>query len=114
VTKRFYTPQEVAELLGVSSTTVMSRIHDGALPAVRVSERIYRIPIPAFERFRLNRIAARLRCPTSQGEARAATRRTDRGRGRRACDRVILDIQGIDRYASGLAKAPLHEGPRAA
>jgi excisionase family DNA binding protein len=49
--KRFYTPQEAAELLGVSSTTVMSRIHDGALPAVRVSERIYRIPIPAFERF---------------------------------------------------------------
>jgi len=49
--KRFYTPQEVARLLGVSPTTVMSRIHEGALPAVRVSERIYRIPIPAFERF---------------------------------------------------------------
>ncbi len=29
----------------------MSRIHDGALPAVRVSKRIYRIPVPAFERF---------------------------------------------------------------
>jgi excisionase family DNA binding protein len=51
VTKRFYSPQEVAVLLGVSPTTVMSRIHDGALPAVRVSERIYRIPVPAFERF---------------------------------------------------------------
>jgi excisionase family DNA binding protein len=51
VAKRFYTPQEAADLLGVSSTTVMSRIHDGALPAVRVSDRIYRIPIPAFERF---------------------------------------------------------------
>jgi excisionase family DNA binding protein len=51
VAKRFYTPQEAAELLGVSSTTVMSRIHEGALPAVRVSDRIYRIPIPAFERF---------------------------------------------------------------
>jgi excisionase family DNA binding protein len=49
--KRFYTPQEVAQLLGVSSTTVMSRIHDGALPAVRVSDRIYRIPVPALERF---------------------------------------------------------------
>ncbi|MEO6349597.1 MAG: helix-turn-helix domain-containing protein [Candidatus Limnocylindrales bacterium] len=47
----FYTPQEVALLLGVSSTTVMSRIHDGALPAVRVSDRIYRIPVPAYERF---------------------------------------------------------------
>jgi excisionase family DNA binding protein len=51
VSKRFYTPQEVASLLGVSPTTVMSRIHEGALPAVRVSERIYRIPVPAFERF---------------------------------------------------------------
>jgi excisionase family DNA binding protein len=49
--RRFYSPQEVADLLGVSSTTVMSRIHDGALPAVRVSDRIYRIPVPAFERF---------------------------------------------------------------
>lgn len=49
--KRFYTPQEVAALLSVSPTTVMSRIHDGTLPAVRVSERIYRIPVPAFERF---------------------------------------------------------------
>lgn len=49
--KRFYTPQEVARLLGVSPTTVMSRIHEGALPAVRVSERIYRVPVPAFERF---------------------------------------------------------------
>jgi excisionase family DNA binding protein len=49
--RRFYTPQEVAGLLGVSSTTVMSRIHDGALPAVRVSDRIYRVPVAAFERF---------------------------------------------------------------
>ncbi len=49
--RRVYTPQEVADLLNVSSTTVMSRIHDGALPAVRVSDRIYRIPVPAYERF---------------------------------------------------------------
>ncbi len=48
---RFYTPQEVATLLGVSPTTVMTRIHEGALPAVRVSERIYRVPVAAFERF---------------------------------------------------------------
>jgi excisionase family DNA binding protein len=51
VTKRFYSQQEVAQLLGVSPTTVMARIRDGALPAVRVSERIYRIPVPALERF---------------------------------------------------------------
>ena len=51
MTKRFYSPQEVAQRLGVSPTTVMTRIRDGALPAVRVSDRIHRIPVPAFERF---------------------------------------------------------------
>jgi excisionase family DNA binding protein len=50
VARRFYTPAEAAQQLGVSSTTVMSLIHSGRLPAVRISERIYRIPIPAFER----------------------------------------------------------------
>ena len=49
--RRFYTPQEAADILGVSPTTVMNRIHDGALPAVRVSDRVYRIPVAAFERF---------------------------------------------------------------
>ena len=49
--RRFLSPQEVGRLLGVSPTTVMTRIHDGALPAVRVSERVYRIPVAAFERF---------------------------------------------------------------
>lgn len=49
--KRFYTPREVSDLLGVSPTTVMDRIHRGELPAVRVSPRIHRIPAPAFERF---------------------------------------------------------------
>lgn len=49
--RRFYTPGEVADLLGVSPTTVMTRIHEGALPAVRVSDRVYRVPIAAFERF---------------------------------------------------------------
>ncbi len=49
--KRFYTPQEAADLLQVSSTTVMHLIHSGRLPATKVSERIYRISIPAFERF---------------------------------------------------------------
>lgn len=50
-TRRFYTPHEVAGLLSVSPTTVMARIHAGALPAVRVSDRVFRIPVAAFERF---------------------------------------------------------------
>jgi len=51
VNKRFYTPHEAAEILQVSSSTVMNLIHDGKLPATRVSDRIYRISVPALERF---------------------------------------------------------------
>lgn len=47
----YYTPQEVADRLAVSPDTVMRRIHAGDLPALRVSERVYRIPIAAFERW---------------------------------------------------------------
>jgi excisionase family DNA binding protein len=48
--RRYYTPREVSELLRVSPTTVMKLIHEGRLFAVRVSERIYRIPIGAVRR----------------------------------------------------------------
>jgi excisionase family DNA binding protein len=51
VTKRFYWPQEAAQMLGISAATVMTRIRDGELPAVRVSPRLYRIPRAALERF---------------------------------------------------------------
>ena len=47
--RRYCTPHEVAERLGVSPDTVMRRIHAGEMPALRVSERVYRIPIKAFE-----------------------------------------------------------------
>lgn len=49
--KRYLSPAEAAGQLSVSASTVLRLIHDGRLPAVRVSERIYRIPVPAFERF---------------------------------------------------------------
>jgi hypothetical protein len=29
----------------------MRWIHDGRLPAIRISERVYRIPVPALDRF---------------------------------------------------------------
>lgn len=49
--QRYYTPREVARRLRVSPTTVMKLIHDERLYAVRVSERVYRIPVPALRRF---------------------------------------------------------------
>ena len=48
--RRYYTPREVADLLRVSPTTVMTMIHDGRLYAVHVSERIYRVPVGAVDR----------------------------------------------------------------
>ncbi len=42
--KAFYSPAEVARLASVSSSTILNYVHDGRLPAVRLSERTYRIP----------------------------------------------------------------------
>lgn len=50
--KQFYSPAEVARELGISSTTVLRLVHDGRLPALRISERIYRIPAATFERYK--------------------------------------------------------------
>jgi excisionase family DNA binding protein len=58
-TKPFLTPADVARELDISTSTVMRRIHAGDLPAIAVSERIYRIPAASFELFK----AGRLRTP---------------------------------------------------
>jgi excisionase family DNA binding protein len=42
--KSFYSPGEVAELAGVSSSTILNYVSSGRLPAVRLSERTIRIP----------------------------------------------------------------------
>ncbi len=45
--KAVYSPTEIARILGVSTQTVLDRIHDGSLYGVRLSPRIYRIPLGA-------------------------------------------------------------------
>ena len=50
--KPFLTPAEVATELDVSSATVLRLIHRGDLPAIVVSERIYRIPSASFELYK--------------------------------------------------------------
>ena len=50
--KQFLSPADVAQELDVSSTTVLRMIHSGALPAILVSERIYRIPGASFEMYK--------------------------------------------------------------
>jgi len=43
----FYTPRDVAELARVDPKTVLTWIHQDKLSAIRLSERIYRIPLGA-------------------------------------------------------------------
>ena len=50
--KPFLTPADVATELDISSATVIRLIHKGELPAIRVSERIYRIPAASFEMYK--------------------------------------------------------------
>jgi excisionase family DNA binding protein len=40
----FYSPAEVAALVGLSSSTILNYIHAERLAAVKLSERTYRIP----------------------------------------------------------------------
>ena len=44
MTKAFYSPAEVAEMIDVHPTTILNYIRDGKLYAVRLSERTIRIP----------------------------------------------------------------------
>ena len=60
---RFFTPAEVAERLKVSTTTVLRWIHEGRLPAVQASERVYRVPAPALAVFESGRVAKTVAVP---------------------------------------------------
>lgn len=48
----YYTPREVAGILGISDDTVLELVNAGAMPGLRVSPRITRIPIAAFDQWR--------------------------------------------------------------
>lgn len=56
---RYLTPVEAATELRVSTDTVLRLIASGDLPALRVSARIIRIPVPAFAAFQAGRRSSR-------------------------------------------------------
>ncbi len=56
---RYLTPSEAATELRVSTDTVLRLIASGELPALRVSPRIIRIPVPAFVAFQAGRRSTR-------------------------------------------------------
>ncbi len=49
--KAFYTPAEVAGIVGVSDQTILERIHTGKLYAVRLGPRLFRIPLGSLMQF---------------------------------------------------------------
>ncbi len=61
MTARYLTPTEAAKELRVSPDTVLRLIASGELGALRVSPRIIRIPVPAFEAFQAGREPTRRR-----------------------------------------------------
>ena len=62
-TKQFLSPADIAQELGISSTTVLRMIHSGELPAILVSDRIYRIPAASFEMYKAGTLRAAALAP---------------------------------------------------
>lgn len=56
--ERWYSIKEAAERLGVSHDTISRLVERGELPAIRVSQRIVRIPVPAFDLYASERKVA--------------------------------------------------------
>lgn len=50
--KLYYTPKEVAAILAISDDAVLDLVNRRSMPALRVSPRITRIPIAAFDLWR--------------------------------------------------------------
>ncbi|PSR20979.1 DNA binding domain-containing protein, excisionase family [Sulfobacillus thermosulfidooxidans DSM 9293] len=48
-TKDYYTVTDVAELLAISPDTVRRLLANGQMPGVKISPRIWRIPVAAFQ-----------------------------------------------------------------
>lgn len=70
--KLYYTPKEVATALSISDDAVLDLIDRADLPALRVSPRIIRIPIAAFDLWRAGVMPKRRRVairPATRGVA---------------------------------------------
>lgn len=66
----YYTPREVAAILAISDDAVLDLINRGSLPALRVSPRITRIPIAAFDQWRDGFVPRRRRVSVAPAKRR--------------------------------------------
>jgi hypothetical protein len=76
--KPFLKPADIARELDISTSTVMRKIHAGEIPAIVVSERIYRIPAASYELFKAGRV--RVPEPAPMGAPRPRPRFGERER----------------------------------
>jgi excisionase family DNA binding protein len=76
--KPFLTPAEVAAELDVSPSTVLRMIHSGRLPAIAVSERIYRIPADSLALYRTRQLSRLALAPLGARRSRPRMRHLDR------------------------------------
>ena len=70
--KPFLTPADIAQELDVSTSTVLRKIHAGEIPAIAVSDRIFRIPAASFDLYKEGRL--RLAQPAPIGARRTRPR----------------------------------------
>lgn len=70
--RRYLTPAEAAAALRVSTDTVLRLVSSGELPALRVSPRVIRIPMPAFDAFQAGRRPVKRRVVTRHVETEPA------------------------------------------
>ncbi|MGH2467761.1 MAG: helix-turn-helix domain-containing protein [Candidatus Limnocylindrales bacterium] len=68
--KPFLTPADIAHELDISTSTVLRKIHAGEIPAITVSERIYRIPAASFELFKAGSLRTARPAPIGARRAR--------------------------------------------
>ena len=68
--KQFLTPADVALELGISTSTVLRKIHAREIPAIDVSARIYRIPAASFELYKAGRLQSAQSAPLGRSRPR--------------------------------------------
>ena len=68
--KPFLTPADIALELDISTSTVLRKIHAREIPAIAVSDRIYRIPAASFELYKAGRLQSAQPAPLGRPRPR--------------------------------------------
>jgi excisionase family DNA binding protein len=72
--KPYYSPAEVAEIVGLNTETVLRHIRSGVLPAARLTARTYRVPYGALMQWLMPETAPVVRKLKGKAEPRPRRR----------------------------------------